>query len=42
MLKKRKFNIVFISNDRPVPFDLDIPYDKMVEYKGEKVVINKN
>lgn len=40
MVTDRKFNIVFVSNDKGTGMELTEKYDKIVNYSGKKLVIN--
>jgi alpha-D-xyloside xylohydrolase len=41
MLKSRTFKIVWITRDRPVPFDPDVTPHATVKYNGGKIVVSK-
>ena len=41
MLKSRKFNIVWVSKDKPVAFDLSKKADETVTYEGKMVEVMK-
>ena len=40
MLKKRRFNIVYVTPDRAQTLNLDNPIGRMVNYKGQEVKLN--
>lgn len=39
MLKERRFNVVVISKDKPMPLNLENPEGKLIEYKGETITV---
>ena len=39
MLKNRRFNVVLITKDHPMPLNLDNPEGKLVEYNGKAIQI---
>jgi len=41
MLKSRTINIIFISKDKPVPFDPGATPDKTITYDGNRVTVNR-
>jgi alpha-D-xyloside xylohydrolase len=41
MLKSRKFNVVWISKEKPVAFDLNKKPDAVITYEGKSVEVSK-
>ena len=39
MLESRRFNVVFVSRDRPQPLELVSPKGKMVKYVGKQISV---
>jgi alpha-D-xyloside xylohydrolase len=41
MLKSRKFNIVWISKEKPVAFDLSKKADTVITYEGKSMEVSR-